>query len=76
MTGIAADSTLAGGTNPNPGRRLVATTTMFVGAAIGALLIFHVGVSAVLALALALLLLNWIASYRLSSSSDAWTVGA
>jgi uncharacterized membrane protein YoaK (UPF0700 family) len=76
MTGIAADSTLAGGTNPNPGRRLVATTTMFVGAAIGALLIFHVGVSAVLALALALLLLNGIASYRLSSSSDAWTVGA
>jgi len=76
LTGLAADSTPAGGANPNPGRRLLATATMFLGAAIGAFLIFHVGVSAVLALALALLLLNGIASYRLSSSSDAWTVGS
>jgi len=49
---------------------------MFLGAAVGTFLIFHVGVSAVLALALILLLLNGIASYRLSSSTDAWTVGA
>lgn len=75
LTGIAADSPLARGANPNPGRRLLATATMFLGAAIGAFLIFHVGVSAVLALALILLLLNGIASYRLSSSTDAWTVG-
>jgi uncharacterized membrane protein YoaK (UPF0700 family) len=74
LTGIAADSTLAGGTNPNPGRRLVATATMFLGAAIGAVLVFHVGVSAVLALALALLVLNGIVAYRQSSSSDAWTL--
>ena len=74
LTGIAADSTLAGGTNPNPGRRLVATATMFLGAAIGAVLVFHVGISAVLALALALLVLNGIVAYRQSSSSDAWTL--
>jgi uncharacterized membrane protein YoaK (UPF0700 family) len=43
LTGLAADSTLAGGKNPNPGRRLLATATMFLGAAIGALLIFMPG---------------------------------
>jgi uncharacterized membrane protein YoaK (UPF0700 family) len=76
LTGLAAESTLAGGKNPHPGRRLLATATMFLGAAVGALLVFHVGVVAVLALALALLVLNGIASYRLWSSSAAWTVGA
>jgi uncharacterized membrane protein YoaK (UPF0700 family) len=74
LTGIAADSTLAGGANPNPGRRLVATATMFLGAAIGAVLIFRVGVGAVLALALALLVSSGIVAYRQSSSSDAWTL--
>jgi uncharacterized membrane protein YoaK (UPF0700 family) len=76
LTGLAAESTLAGGKNPHPARRLLATVTMFLGAAVGALLVFHVGVSAVLALALALLLLNGIASYRLGSSSEAWTAAA
>src|SRR6476661_7087204 len=74
LTGFAADS--AGGSNPHPGRRLVATVTMFLGAAIGAFLVFHSGVSAVLALTLALLTLNGIAAYRLSSSSAAWTAEA
>jgi len=76
LTGLAADSALAGGKNPNPGRRIVSTVTMFLGAAIGAFLIFHFGVSAVLALALALLVMNGIAAYRLSSSVEAWTAGA
>lgn len=75
LTGIAADSTLAGGKNLNPGRRMLATAVMFLGAAIGALLIFHVGISSALTLALALLVVNGVAAYRLSSSSDAWTVG-
>jgi hypothetical protein len=47
---------------------------MFLGAAIGAVLIFRVGVGAVLALALALLVLNGVVAYRQSSSSDAWTL--
>jgi len=76
LTGLAADSTLAGGKNPHPGRRLLATATMFLGAAVGAFLVFQVGVIAVLALALALLVLNGIASYRFRSSSETWTVGA
>jgi hypothetical protein len=49
---------------------------MYLGAAIGAFLVFHSGVSAVLALTLALLTLNGIAAYRLSSSSAAWTAEA
>src|SRR5271154_6651375 len=76
LTGLAADSTLAGGKNLNPGRRVMATVTMFLGAAIGALLIFKVGVSAALALALALLLVNGVAAFWLSSSSEPWTVGS
>jgi len=49
---------------------------MFLGAAVGAFLFFHVGVIAVLALGVRVLVLNGIASYRLLSSSEAWTVGA
>jgi uncharacterized membrane protein YoaK (UPF0700 family) len=76
LTGLAADSTLAGGKNPRPGRRLQAVATMFLGAAVGTFLVLHVGVVAVLVLALALLVLTGIASYRLGSSSEAWTVAA
>lgn len=75
LTGLAADSALAGGKSPNPWRRVASAVTMFLGALIGALLIFHVGVSAVLALALALIVVNGIAAYRLSSSVEAWTAG-
>jgi uncharacterized membrane protein YoaK (UPF0700 family) len=76
LTGLAADSTPAGGKNPRPGRRLLATVTMFLGAGIGALLLFKMGASAVLALALALLVVDGIAARRHSSSADAWTVEA
>jgi uncharacterized membrane protein YoaK (UPF0700 family) len=73
FTGLAADSRFAGGTNPNIGRRLTATAAMFVGALVGAVLIFRVSVSAALAVAVVLLVLNAIAGYRFSSSTAAWT---
>jgi len=73
VTGLAADSRLAGGTHPNTGRRLAAIAAMFVGAFVGADLVFRVGVSAALALAVALLVLNAMAGYRWSSSTAAWT---
>ena len=76
LTGLAADSTLAGGKNTDIGRRLLATASMFLGAAVGAFLILHFGISASLALALALLAVIAISAYRLSSSSAAWTAGA
>jgi uncharacterized membrane protein YoaK (UPF0700 family) len=73
FTGLAADSNFAGGTNPNIGRRLIATAAMFIGASLGAVLILHVSVSAALAVAVALLFINAMAGYRLSSSTAAWT---
>jgi uncharacterized membrane protein YoaK (UPF0700 family) len=75
LTGLAADSTLARGKNPNPGRRLMSTATMFLGAAFGAVLVFKSGVSAALGLALALLALTGIAACRHWASSEAWTAG-
>jgi uncharacterized membrane protein YoaK (UPF0700 family) len=53
VTGLAADSTLAGGTNPRWRRRLLAVLLMFSGAAIGTLLLRR---SLVLPLATATLL--------------------
>jgi len=70
LTGLAADSTFASGKNPNRGRRILATMTMFLGAAVGAFLVLHVGGQAVLALALVLLVSNGIAAYRMSSSAE------
>src|SRR5436190_22864244 len=55
LTGLAADSKLAGGNNPRVGRRLLATAAMLSGAAVGAFLVLHVGVGAVLALTFTLL---------------------
>jgi uncharacterized membrane protein YoaK (UPF0700 family) len=75
LAGLAADSALAGGKNPNPGRRLVAMIAMLLGATVGAVLVFQVGASAVLALVLLLLAVNAVAAYRTWSSSDAWTIG-
>jgi len=53
ITGLAADSTLAGGTSPRRGRRLLAILLMFFGAVIGTLLLRY---SLVLSLAAATLL--------------------
>ena len=41
LTGLAADSALAGGTNPRAWRRGASVLTMFLGAAAGALLVRH-----------------------------------
>jgi uncharacterized membrane protein YoaK (UPF0700 family) len=76
LTGLAADSSMAGGSYPYPGRRLAATATMFLGAGIGAVLVLRMGVGAVLALVLVLLAVTAIAAYRSSSSSAPWTAGS
>ena len=51
MTGLAADSTLAGGANPNWGRRLASVVAIFCGAALGAVLLSHGGMALPLAVA-------------------------
>lgn len=54
VTGIAADSSLAGGRNPNLARRVGAIVAIFAGAALGAVMVIHLG------LALPLLLSGFI----------------
>jgi uncharacterized membrane protein YoaK (UPF0700 family) len=49
LTGLAADSTLAGGTNPKVGRRTAAVIAMLVGAFVGAILFLHQGATIPLA---------------------------
>jgi uncharacterized membrane protein YoaK (UPF0700 family) len=41
ITGLAADSTIAGGSGAKAGRRLVAVATMLAGAVVGATFILH-----------------------------------
>jgi uncharacterized membrane protein YoaK (UPF0700 family) len=43
LTGLAADSSLAGGSNPRAGRRSAAVVSMLVGAVIGAAAFLHLG---------------------------------
>jgi uncharacterized membrane protein YoaK (UPF0700 family) len=62
ITGFAADSSLAGGSNPRWGRRAISVLAMFAGAACGAILIRH-SVSAALALAAALSLVCSVALF-------------
>ena len=71
LTGLAADSTVAGGNNPRIGRRLLATGAMLAGAALGALLVLHVGLGAALALTFAILCFNAVAAYRVWSPAAA-----
>jgi uncharacterized membrane protein YoaK (UPF0700 family) len=54
LTGLAADSSLAGGTNPNWPRRIGSVLAIFAGAAIGAILVTRTGLAIPLALAGAL----------------------
>jgi uncharacterized membrane protein YoaK (UPF0700 family) len=62
LTGLAADSNLAGGSNERAGRRVGAVLSMFLGALLGALLLRHInavwplGISAGIVAAAAVLL--------------------
>jgi uncharacterized membrane protein YoaK (UPF0700 family) len=58
LTGLAADSTAAGGANPNWSRRIAAVLAIFIGAAIGAALLLNLGLYAPLALAGCLVVLG------------------
>jgi uncharacterized membrane protein YoaK (UPF0700 family) len=49
LTGLAADSSLAGGSNPRPIRRLAAVAAMLAGGVAGALLMLNAGLTATLA---------------------------
>jgi uncharacterized membrane protein YoaK (UPF0700 family) len=61
LTGLGADSSVAGGANTNWRRRVAAIVAIFAGAALGAWLLFKIGLVAPLAIAGALVLFGTLA---------------
>ncbi len=72
ITGIAADSTLAGGSGSRIGRRLVPVISMLGGALLGAVLIRHAHAYDPLAVALATVIAGAAVSHLLGRSDPAW----
>ena len=72
ITGIAADSSLAGGSGSKAGRRLTAVATMLVGAFIGAALVRHAQICAPLLIALVLTILGAVTAGVLGKADPAW----
>jgi uncharacterized membrane protein YoaK (UPF0700 family) len=64
ITGLAADSTIAGGGNPNWARRLASVFAIFAGAALGAVLLRYFGLAVPLAVAGATVLIGTLACAR------------
>lgn len=73
LTGIAADSTLAGGPGAKVGRRGLAVAAMLLGGLIGALLALRVSTVAPLVAAAATLAVAAIAAQKLSRSRADWS---
>src|SRR6266478_6895064 len=69
ITGIGADSSIANGNNPRLARRVESVVAMFLGAAMGAVII-HYSISAALALATAISALCSAALFRSLRTSD------
>jgi uncharacterized membrane protein YoaK (UPF0700 family) len=72
LTGLAADSRLAGGAGGRPARRLISVSAMLTGALIGALLVIHVDLVLPLGLAAALIAVTSVAAHRLSAPGSPW----
>ncbi|MER6304050.1 YoaK family protein [Kitasatospora sp. NPDC001539] len=72
LTGLAADSTAAGGAAPRPGRRILSALAMLLGGLTGAALILHGRPAAALALAALLLLATALTAQRVSTADAPW----
>jgi uncharacterized membrane protein YoaK (UPF0700 family) len=72
ITGIAADSTLTGGSGSRVGRRLISVGAMLAGAVLGVALIRHAQAFEPLAIALATVVAGAAVSYLLGRSDPAW----
>lgn len=72
ITGIAADSTLAGGSGSRAGRRLASVATMLAGAFLGAALIRHTQDYYPLIIALAVIIPGAATSYLLGRPAPGW----
>jgi len=75
LTGVAADSALAGGHGSKLARRALSVAAMLLGAFIGGTLVLKVDNPAPLALAAGLLAAISIVTHRASRSTPAWTRG-
>ena len=73
LTGIGADSSLAGGAGGHLVRRLIAVTAMFAGAFVGVLLLLQVGLVLPLVLAATLAAITALAAHRSASSTASWS---
>ncbi|MER7583341.1 YoaK family protein [Kitasatospora sp. NPDC097691] len=72
LTGLAADSTAAGGAAPRPGRRILSALAMLLGGLAGAALVLHGRTAAALALAALLLLATAVTAHRISAPDAHW----
>jgi uncharacterized membrane protein YoaK (UPF0700 family) len=72
ITGIAADSALAGGPGSKAGSRLIPVATMLTGALIGAVLVRHAPIFYPLAIAVVTVALGSVTSHILGRSAPAW----
>lgn len=72
LTGVAADSRLAGGPGGHPARRLIAVAAMLAGALAGALLVLEVDLALPLALAAAMLGTIAVVVHRRSAGTPEW----
>ena len=72
LTGIAADSRLAGGPGGHPARRLISVAAMLAGALVGAVLVLDGDLVLPLALAAGLLACTSLAAHHLSTPGADW----
>jgi uncharacterized membrane protein YoaK (UPF0700 family) len=72
ITGMAADSAIAGGAGSAAGRRLVAVAAMLLGALAGAALALHVHIVAPLAIALLVTAVVALVSWRVGKANPTW----
>jgi uncharacterized membrane protein YoaK (UPF0700 family) len=72
ITGISADSKLAGGAGSKAGRRLISALAMFLGALAGALFVLKVSRVAAILLAVAILTAIAVVTAVLSRSNGSW----
>jgi uncharacterized membrane protein YoaK (UPF0700 family) len=72
LTGIAADSTIAGGHGSRAGRRLIAVAAMLAGAVIGAALVLRVHIVYPLVIAVVVLAIVAATARRLGRAGSVW----
>jgi uncharacterized membrane protein YoaK (UPF0700 family) len=70
LTGVAADSRLAGGMGGHPARRLIAVTAMFTGALVGALLVINIDLVLPLSIAAVVIAACALAAHSLSTEGS------